>query len=102
MKKSLISLAGILMIGACSAKSNNPLLNATDGQFIQAMNFSLIECQSAFFNPEKVEHAEVYTKEDCAVKVKKNAAHAGISDVVKLEHIEDPQVKERYFKLKTP
>lgn len=102
MKKSLISLAGILMIGACSTKSNNPLLNATDGQFIQTMNLSVGECEAVFFNPSAVRHPETSDKNLCASKVKSNAAFAGIADAVKLEHIEDPQVKERYFKLKTP
>ena len=98
----MFTLVGILMLGACSSKSNNPLLNATDGQFIQAMNFSVGECEAVFFNPSAVEFPETSDKKLCASKVKSSAAFAGIPDAVKLEHIEDPQVKERYFKLKTP
>lgn len=103
MKKSLISLAGILMIGACSTKSNNPLLNATDGQFLQTFASSAFnECNQLFFEPAAVRHPEFADKKSCAQGIQSNAAHAGIADAVKLEHIEDPQVKERYFKLKTP
>jgi len=96
--RTFILAVGLILVGAC-IKSSNPLLSATDGQFIQAMDFSVTECGETFFEPSKVRHPRPTDREDCAHKVKENAAFAGISDVVRLEHIEDPQVKERYFKL---
>lgn len=97
--RTFILAVGLILVGAC-IKSSNPLLNATDGQFIQAMEFTLTECGEAFFEPAKVRHPYPTQKQNCANRVKENAAFAGISNMVKLEHIEDPQVKERYFKLK--
>lgn len=94
------ALAAALLFTACSKGSDNPLLGATDGQFIATMNFATTECEEAFFNPEKVRHPYPNQKNNCAHRVKSNAAFAGIPDVVTLEHIEDPKVKERYFSLK--
>ena len=95
----LFSLMGVVSISACSKKTRNPLLDATDGQFIQAMSFSITECEEIFFNPAAVRHPRPNDRQNCAHKVKENAAFAGISQVVALENIDDPRVKERYFKL---
>ena len=102
MRKSLIALCGFFMLGACS-KPNNPLLSATDGQFIQIFAPSVFnECNERFFEPSKVQSPELSDKKGCAEIFKQTAAFLGIAQVVTLAHIEDPRVKERYFKLKTP
>ena len=100
MKKLPLIFLGLLMAACSSPKLKNPLLNADDGQFIRAMNFSISECENVFFNPSAVKDPLPNYKESCARRVKKNAAHAGISEEVTLEHIEDPKVKERYFSIK--
>lgn len=87
-----------LLLTACSKGSDNPLLSATDGQFI--MTFSSGECNAIFFKPSAVRNPRPTDKEDCAQGIQKNAAFAGIPDAVTLQHIEDPKVKERYFSLK--
>ncbi len=102
--RTFILAVGLILVGACT-KSSNPLLGATDGQFIRTMNFEEMkflgtDCEAIFFNPSAAKDSKPGDRNDCANRVKENAALAGISNVVKLEHIEEPQVKERYFKLK--
>lgn len=97
----LFSLIVAIFISACSKNTGNPLLDATEGQFLQAMSFSISDCENIFFNPSEVRHPTPNDRQNCAYKVKQNSAHAQISGVVTLAHIDDPKVRERYFALKS-
>ena len=79
---------------ACSGKTGNPLLDATDGQFILVSSGG---CLSFLMTSEKLIGDDL---RGCPKVVQETAAFAGIPNVVTLEHIKDPRVKERYLALK--
>lgn len=96
----------VLAITGCAKKSDNPLLDATDGQFKSTVDpyfdciASVEKAAKTFSSATKVKGEEEQERRICLEKGQKLAVGAGISDNVTFDHILDPRVKERYVTLK--
>jgi hypothetical protein len=107
MKRVLILL--LLGLVACAPQDDNPLIAASDDQFLQAMDFRSSDCYEALFAPERLRNASgrpvtsdaaAVTKRACTERVQHAAARAGISPAVTPENLDDDRVLKRYAKLK--
>ena len=96
----------VVAIVGCAKKSDNPLLDATDGQFKIAIGAyfdcvaNMEKAAKVFSEATKVKGEEEQERSICLEKGQKLAVGAGISDNVTFDHILDPRVKERYVTLK--
>ena len=92
---------------ACTQKSDNPLLDATDGQFKLSVApyfdclASIEKAAKTFSSATKVKGEEENERRICLEKAQKLAVGAGISDSVTFDHIQDTRVKDRYLALKS-
>jgi len=107
MKRATLCL--LLALGACAPQDDNPLIAATDDQYLQAMDFRASDCYQALFAPERLRNASgqpvtpdaaAATKRACTERVQHAAARAGISPAVASKHLDDARVQVRYAKLK--
>lgn len=107
MNRALI--LSLLAMVACAPQDANPLIAASDDQFLQAMDFRSSDCYEALFAPERLSNASgrpltpdaaAVTKRACTERVQQAAARAGISRAVTPENLDDDRVLKRYAKLK--
>jgi len=97
MKRALVVL--LLALGACAPQDENPLIAATDDQFIKAIgNLAFLGCDAALFGRDAGSGGDA-NRESCERGLQKRAADAGIPRAVTPPHIADPRVKARYEKL---
>jgi hypothetical protein len=95
------------VFAACTQKSDNPLLDATDGQFKLSVApyfdclASIEKAAKIFSSATKVKGEEENERRICLEKAQKLAVSAGISDTVTFDHIQDTRVKDRYLALKS-
>ena len=96
-----------LVLTACTQKSDNPLLDATDGQFKLSVApyfdclANLEKAAKTFASATKIKGEEESNRRICLEKAQKLAAGAGISDNVTFDHIQDTRVKDRYLAFKS-
>ena len=94
------------VITACTQKSDNPLLDATEGQFKQSANW-FFECladydkSAATFANSTVKRDKDREMKVCLEGTQKRTASAGITDNVSFEQIQDSRVRDRYLALKS-
>src|SRR5581483_85433 len=89
----------LLALTACVPVDSNPLIAATDDQFLKVMgNLGFYGCDGVLF-AGKGTSGEQATRDTCEQGVKKRAADAGIAEAVTPAHIADTRVRERYQKL---
>jgi hypothetical protein len=94
------------VLAACTQKSDNPLLDVTEGQFKQSANW-FFECladydkTAATFVDSTIKRDKDREMKVCLEGTQKRAASAGITDNVSFEQIQDPRVKDRYLALKS-
>lgn len=95
MKNSAFCLL-LLALSACAPRDQNPLIAATDDQFVKAIgNLIFLDCEGPLFGSG--EGPEVAARrQSCEQGVQKRAADAGIPVAVTTAHIADPRVKARY------
>ena len=90
----------VLVLGACAPQDENPLIAATDDQFIKAVgNLVFLGCEGPLFGREAGPGSEG-RRESCEQGLQKRAADAGIPKAVTSAHIADPRVRARYEKLR--
>jgi hypothetical protein len=104
----LIAVIGIAFtLSACTQKSDNPLLDASDGQFKLSVApyfdclASAEKAAKTFSSATNVKGEEESERRICLEKVQKLAVGAGISNNVTFDHIQDLRVKDRYLALKS-
>lgn len=115
-RRLLIGLA-ILTLAACG-KLGNPLLNASDGQFLQWIapkNAFAPPCAAALYEPDwfikqynalkfsardKISAVTERQKNDCVADLQQWANQIGISGNITHESLLDDRVKQRYLSLK--
>jgi hypothetical protein len=97
MKRVLILL--LLGLVACAPQDDNPLIAASDDQFVKAIgNLPFLGCENALFARDAGPGSETQ-RESCERGLQKRAADAGIPKAVTSTQIADPRVKARYDKL---
>jgi hypothetical protein len=97
MKRALVGL--LLALAACAPQDDNPLITATDDQFIKTIgNLPFLGCEAVLFGPGAGPGNEA-RRESCERGLQKRAADAGIPRAVTPAHAADPRVKARYEKL---
>jgi hypothetical protein len=97
MKRVFILL--LLGLVACAPQDDNPLIAASDDQFVKAIgNLPFLGCENALFARDAGPGSETQ-RESCERGLQKRAADAGIPKAVTSAHIADPRVKARYDKL---
>jgi hypothetical protein len=96
MKRTLLIF--VVALSACAPADPNPLIAATDDQFIKTMgNLGFLGCDRVL-SPDKSPTPEP-NREGCEEGIKKRAADSGITQVVRAADIADPRVRQRYQKL---
>jgi hypothetical protein len=95
MKRALI--AGLTCaLSACAPRDPNPLIAATDGQFVKAIgNLPFLGCEAPLFGTDEGSDATA-RRTACEQGLQKRAADAGIQQAVSSSDIADPRVKARY------
>lgn len=98
---ALFCLGNIL---ACST-TGNPLLDATEAQFMQALNFKgeaawSVTCDELLFFNKTAKEPMVDNEKNCLLRIRQRATLVGIPKQVNLEDVKDSRVKERYLALK--
>jgi len=97
MKRALFVL--LIAIAGCAPRDPNPLIAATDDQFIKAIgNLAFLGCEGALFGSDAGPGSDAQRK-SCEQGLQKRAADAGIRQAVTSADIADPRVKARYEKL---
>ena len=97
MKRALVLC--LLTVAACAPQDDNPLMAASDDQFIKAIgNLPFLGCEAALFRNNADSGTETQ-RESCERGLQKRAAEAGIPKAVTSAHIADPRVKARYDRL---
>jgi hypothetical protein len=95
-----VALCLLLVVAACARQDDNPLLAASDDQFIRAIgSLVFLGCDTVLFGREVGSESEAH-RESCERGLQIRAADAGISRVVTQAHIADPRVRARYEKLR--
>jgi hypothetical protein len=98
MKRATFCL--LLVLVACAPQDENPLIAATDDQFIKAIgNLVFLGCEGPLFSRDAGPGADA-RRESCEQGLQKRAADAGIPRAVTSAHIADPRVRARYEKLR--
>ena len=94
MKRAIVGV--LLALVACAPQDDNPLMAATDDQFIRAIgNLPFLDCEAPLFGEDTGFGSEGRRK-SCERDLQRRAADAGISRAVTPAHIADPRVKVRY------
>lgn len=89
----------LLAMVACAPQDDNPLVAASDDQFIKVIgNLPFLGCESALFR-NSADPGTKAQRESCERGLQTRAAEAGIPKAVTSAHIADPRVKARYDKL---
>lgn len=107
MIRLITTICAAFVLTACTQKSDNPLLDATDGQFRLSVApyfdclASVEKAAKTFSSATKVKGEEENERRICLEKAQKLAVGGGISDNVTFDHIQDIRVKERYLTLKS-
>jgi hypothetical protein len=97
--KIAITTILLLALTACVPVDGNPLIAATDDQFLRVMgNLGFYGCDGVLF-AAKGTSGDQATRQTCEQGIKKRAADAGIAEAVTPAHIADARVRERYQKL---
>lgn len=100
-------VCNVFVLAACTQKSDNPLLDATEGQFKLSVPpyfdcvASLEKAAKTFSTATKVKGEEESERRICLEKAQKLAVGAGIADNITFDHIQDLRVKDRYLALRT-
>lgn len=112
---SAIAVAAVATTLSSCGKPDNPLLAATDGQFLQWMaprNGLAASCASALYEPElfikqyngikfvesyKIHSVSEKQKAECESELLQRANQVGIQGNVTREHLRDDRVRQRYF-----
>ena len=110
------TVATVLMLSACG-KLGNPLLAASDGQFLQWIakkNGLAPSCAAALYEPalfirqynsiifvahDKISSVSEKQKSECMSELLQRASQVGIQGNVTREHLLDDRVRQRYFAL---
>jgi hypothetical protein len=96
----LVALCLLLAVTACARQDDNPLIAATDDQFIRTIgSLVFLGCDAVLFGSDVGSESVVY-RESCERGLQIRAADAGIPSVVTPAHIADPRVRARYAKLR--
>ena len=105
--RSITVVCAAFVLASCTQKSDNPLLDATEGQFKLSIA-SYFECLAnmqkaakVFSSAPKFKGEEEGERRICLEKAQKLAVGAGIVDNVTFDHIQDVRVKDRYLALKS-
>jgi hypothetical protein len=97
MKPVVMSL--LLALTACTPVDGNPLIAATDDQFLKVMgNLGFYGCDGVLF-AAKGASGDQAARQTCEQGIKKRAADVGITQAVTPGDIADARVRERYQKL---
>ena len=97
MKIAILTI--FLVLTACVPVDSNPLIAASDDQFLKVMaNLGFYGCDGVLFAAQGTS-GDRATRETCEQGIKKRAADAGIAQAVTPAHIADARVRERYQKL---
>ena len=97
MKRALVVL--LIAIAGCAPRDHNPLIAATDDQFIKAIgNLAFLGCEGPLFGADAGPGSDARRK-PCEQGLQKRAADAGIREAVTSADIADPRVKARYARL---
>lgn len=106
LRGAVFPIAILVGIFGCTQKSDNPLLDATDGQFRSGVA-PYFECLAGlekgakvFADAPKIKGEEEQGQRLCLEKAQKLMASTGITDNVTFAHIQDARVKDRYLALK--
>lgn len=95
-----VALALLITVSACALEDDNPLISATDDQFIRTIgSLMFLGCDAVLFGPESAADGEV-RRESCEKGLRIRAADAGIPKTVTAAHIADPRVRSRFAKLR--
>jgi hypothetical protein len=98
MKCAVLCL--LLAVCACTHEDDNPLIAATDDQFIRTIgSLVFLGCDAVLFGRDSGPEGEA-RRESCERGLQIRAADAGIPRVVTPAHIADPRVRSRYAKLR--
>lgn len=106
MIRSITFVCAAIILASCTQKSDNPLLDATEGQFKQAANW-FFECltdyekTAATFANSTIKRDKDREMRVCLEGSQKRAASAGITENVSFEQIQDPRVRDRYLALRS-
>ena len=106
MNRLIFILGAAFVVTACTQKSDNPLLDVTEGQFKQSANW-FFECLSDYDKAAATFANSTITRDKdremkvCLEGTQKRATSAGITDNISFEQIQDPRVKDRYLALKS-
>ena len=107
MIRLITNICAAFVLTACTQKSDNPLLDATEGQFkLSVVPYfdclaSVEKAAKTFSSATKVKGEEENERRICLEKAQKLAVSAGISDNVTFDHIHDIRVNDRYLTLKS-
>ena len=97
MKRALAVL--LVVVAACAPRDRNPLIAATDDQFIRAIgNLPFLGCEIPLFGDDTAPGSAT-RRQSCEQGLQKRAADAGIAQAVTSADIADPRVKARYERL---
>jgi hypothetical protein len=97
MKRAALPL--VFAVTACMPQDDNPLIAATDDQFIRTIgSVTLLGCDVVLFSDDAAPASDA-NRESCERGLIKRAADAGILRAVTPAHIADPRVKARYEKI---
>ena len=106
MNRLIFILGAAFVVTGCTPKSDNPLLDATEGQFKQSANW-FFECladyekTAATFANSTIKRDKDREMKVCLEGTQKRTASAGITGNVSSEQIQDRLVKDRYLALKS-
>jgi hypothetical protein len=118
MKKRSLLMAVITFVLVACGKLGNPLLSASDGQFMQWIapkNAFAPPCAAALYEPawfvnqynalkfsarDKISAVTDRQKNDCVADLQQWANQIGITGNITRENLLDDRVKQRYLSLK--
>jgi hypothetical protein len=107
MIRLITVVCNLFVLAACAQKSDNPLLDATEGQFkLSAVPYfeclaNMEKAAKVFSSAPKFKGEEEGERRICLEKAQKLAVGAGIAENVTFDHIQDLRVKDRYLALKS-
>jgi len=110
----LFAVVALIALASCG-KLDNPLVTASEAQFVQWVepkNAFSASCAAALYEPElfvrqynglkfsagaKISAVSEQQKTDCAAELPKRAAQVGVPGDVAQEHLFDERVRKRYL-----
>ncbi|AJP48603.1 hypothetical protein PG1C_09415 [Rugosibacter aromaticivorans] len=115
-KRRLLIVAAFIALSACG-KLGNPLLSASDGQFLRWIaprNGLAPSCAAALYKPEmfigqynglkfsakdKISAVSEKQKSECIADLQQRASEIGIEGNITRDHLLDDRVKQRFLAL---